>query len=68
MFDIITYTAAVNKAKEMSTGKSAYDYAKEGGYTGTEEEFIEKLANITSKQEIIDEVLAFFLTSEEVSV
>ena len=25
-------------------GKSAYDYAKEGGYTGTKEEFAEKLA------------------------
>lgn len=25
-------------------GKSAYEYAKEGGYTGTEAEFIEKLA------------------------
>lgn len=26
-------------------GKSAYEYAKEGGYTGTEEEFAEKLAS-----------------------
>lgn len=26
-------------------GKSAYEYAKDGGYTGTEEEFAEKLAN-----------------------
>jgi hypothetical protein len=27
-----------------SRGKSAYEYAQEGGYTGTEEEFGEKLA------------------------
>ena len=27
-------------------GKSAYEYAREGGYTGTEEEFAEKLATI----------------------
>ena len=26
-------------------GKSAYEYAKDGGYTGTEEEFAEKMAN-----------------------
>ena len=26
-------------------GKSAYEYAKDGGYTGTEEEFIEKLSS-----------------------
>lgn len=29
-------------------GKSAYEYAKEGGYIGTEEEFKEKIANNTT--------------------
>ena len=28
----------------VSAGKSAYEYARDGGYTGTEEEFAEKLA------------------------
>lgn len=27
-------------------GKSAYEYAKDGGYTGTEEEFAAKLASL----------------------
>ena len=30
------------------TGKSAYEYAQEGGYTGTEEEFAQKLASESS--------------------
>ena len=30
--------------KDGADGKSAYEYAQEGGYTGTEEEFAEKLA------------------------
>lgn len=30
--------------KDGQNGKSAYQYAKDGGYTGTEEEFSEKLA------------------------
>lgn len=29
---------------DVGTGKTAYEYAVEGGYTGTEEEFAEKLA------------------------
>lgn len=33
---------------EGSTGKSAYEYAVDGGYTGTEEEFSQKLAEETS--------------------
>lgn len=31
--------------KDGAPGKSAYEYAKEAGYTGTEEEFAETLAN-----------------------
>lgn len=33
-------------------GKSAYEYAKDGGYTGTEAEFAEKMANSTDKRKI----------------
>ena len=29
-------------------GKSAYDYAKEGGYTGTEAQFMAKMAEVIS--------------------
>lgn len=31
--------------KDGKDGKSAYEYAKDGGYTGTEEDFAEKLAS-----------------------
>lgn len=38
------------------TGKSAYEYAKEGGYTGTEEEFSQKLKKeITDVDSILNE-------------
>lgn len=41
--------AALRKAKESGEfdgddGKTAYQYAKDGGYTGTEKEFTQKLA------------------------
>lgn len=35
----------VKDGKDGAPGKSAYRYALDGGYTGTEEEFAEKLAN-----------------------
>lgn len=35
----------VENGKDGKPGKSAYLYAKEAGYTGTEEEFAERLAN-----------------------
>lgn len=41
-------------------GKSAYDYAKEGGYTGTEAEFYEALAKIT---DIIEQVMTYFIST-----
>ena len=33
-------------------GKSAYEFAKEGGYTGTEEEFIVALATISQQSHV----------------
>ncbi len=36
---------AVTEALAGVGGKSAYEYAKEGGYTGTEEDFRQKLAS-----------------------
>lgn len=41
-------------------GKSAYDYAKEGGYTGTETEFYEALAKIT---DILQQVMSYFIST-----
>lgn len=41
-------------------GKSAYDSAKEGGYTGTETEFYEALAKIT---DIIQQVMSYFIST-----
>ena len=43
-------------------GKSAYEYAQDGGYTGTEEEFSQRLAvDVYSKAEI-DAALASYIT------
>lgn len=39
----------VNGKLVAGAGKSAYESAKDGGYTGTEEEFEEMLANAGSK-------------------
>ena len=36
--------------KDGQNGKSAYQYAQEGGFTGTEEEFMELLANPSKEQ------------------
>ena len=37
-------TLTVRNGKDGKDGKTAYEYAKEGGYTGTEQEFAQKLA------------------------
>lgn len=37
-------TLSVKNGAKGSAGKSAYEYAKDGGYTGTEAEFAEKIA------------------------
>jgi hypothetical protein len=39
-----TTTATITHGENGDPGKSAYEYAQDGGYTGTEEEFAEKLA------------------------
>lgn len=41
-------------------GKSAYDYAIAGGYTGTETEFYEALAKIT---DILEQVMTYFIST-----
>ena len=40
-----TDTSKPSRGDKGSDGKSAYSYAQDGGYTGTEEEFAEKLAS-----------------------
>lgn len=40
-----SYTFTVKNGKKGSAGKSAYQYAQDGGYTGTEEEFAAKMAS-----------------------
>ena len=57
--------------KEGSEGKSAYKYAQEGGYSGTETEFSGVLANSISKQSIAlglhtDGLLYLFINGEPV--
>lgn len=50
--DNTTYTASIRNGAK---GKSAYEYAKEGGYTGTEDEFKTKLsAEWATKEEFTD--------------
>jgi hypothetical protein len=57
--------------KDGAAGKSAYEYAKDGGYTGTEPEFIELLANTVDKRNITlglhtDGLLYLFINGEPV--
>lgn len=52
-------------------GKSAYEYAKDGGYTGTETEFAEILANTVDKRSITlglhtDGLLYLFVNGEPI--
>ena len=42
-------------------GKSAYAYAVEGGYTGTEGEFAEKLAEETYSKSEIDAIMGSYI-------
>ena len=44
-----------------SDGKSAYAYAVEGGYTGTEAEFAEKLAQETYSKSEIDAIMGAYI-------
>jgi hypothetical protein len=37
------------KGEDGTDGKSAYDYARDGGYSGTEEEFAEEIVNVSIK-------------------
>lgn len=57
--------------KDGANGKSAYEYAKDGGYTGTETEFIELLTNTVDKRNITlglhtDGLLYLFINGEPV--
>ena len=51
-----------SKGEKGLDGKSAYDYAKEGGYTGTEEEFAVLLAGIDmfATKEYVEQEIAMF--------
>lgn len=50
-------------------GKSAYDYAKDGGYKGTEEEFAQDINPDNIKADIIEEIKpsAVYITDENVA-
>lgn len=45
-----------------AAGKSAYAYAQDGGYTGTEEQFAAKLAEETYSKSEIDSALGAYIT------
>ena len=60
--EVMSYTSLEKRIADLekniscagATGKSAYQYAKDGGYTGTEEEFAQKLAEEIGGVEITD--------------
>lgn len=53
VFDKTTQTWVYADKSFGKNGKSAYDYAKDGGFTGTEAEFAEKLASSGSTQDAV---------------
>ena len=50
-----------DKGDKGADGKSAYAYAVEGGYTGTEEEFAAKLAEETYSKSEIDAIMGSYI-------
>lgn len=46
----------------IGNGKTAYQYAQDGGYTGTEEEFSQKLAEDAYSKEEIDTMFGSYVT------
>lgn len=57
--------------KDGSNGKSAFDFAQDGGFTGSEADFANLLANVVSKQNIsiglhTDGLLYLFIDGEPV--
>ncbi len=46
-----TKGSAGNAGTNGAAGKSAYQYAQDGGYTGTEEQFATSLAQLVAAQE-----------------
>lgn len=56
-----TLCFAIPRGKDGDSGKSAYEYARDSGYTGTEEEFAKNLAEVYSKAKI-DAALGAYIT------
>lgn len=52
-----TLTAELDLIARGDPGKSAYETAKEAGYTGTEEEFAQQLANSGKLDFVSDEFI-----------
>lgn len=61
-FNQIEQGAKGDPGENGSDGKSAYQYAQDGGYTGTEEEFSQKLAEDTYSKEDIDTIMGGYVT------
>lgn len=64
-------TLTVKNGKDGVDGKSAYQYAQEGGYSGTEAEFSAILANAVDKRKItlglhVDGLIYIFIDDEPV--
>ena len=57
-----TDTGKPSRGDKGADGKSAYQYAQDGGYTGTEEQFAAKLAEETYSKSEIDSALRAYIT------
>ena len=55
-------TGKPSRGDKGPDGKSAYQYAQDGGYTGTEEQFAAKLAEETYSKFEIDSALGAYIT------
>ena len=60
--DLALAQAKASGEFDGADGKSAYAYAQDGGYTGTEEQFAAKLAEETYSKFEIDSALGAYIT------
>lgn len=49
------------QGEQGAVGKTAYEYAREGGYSGTETQFSQKLAQITYSKSEIDAIMGSYV-------
>lgn len=63
-----TDTGKPSRGDKGAGGKSAYQYAQDSGYTGTETEFAAKLAEETYSKSEIDSALGAYITDIDILI